>query len=76
MGFFVDRRGIVARHRMKPGVAGWAQINGRRGETNTHEKIQWRVEHDLYYIDNWSILLDLYVIAMTSFTLISGKNAY
>ncbi|MCC7250633.1 undecaprenyl-phosphate glucose phosphotransferase [Hyphomicrobium sp.] len=65
-----------ARHRMKPGVTGWAQINGWRGETDTHEKIQRRVEADLYYIDNWSLLFDLYIIAVTPFVLLSGKNAY
>lgn len=65
-----------ARHRMKPGVTGWAQINGWRGETDTHEKIQRRVEADLYYIDNWSLLFDLYIIAATPFALIGGKNAY
>jgi len=68
--------GYFARHRVKPGVTGWAQINGWRGETDTHEKIQRRVESDLYYIDNWSVLFDLYIIAMTPFALISAKNAY
>jgi Undecaprenyl-phosphate glucose phosphotransferase len=65
-----------ARHRMKPGVTGWAQINGWRGETDTHEKLVRRVEHDLYYIDNWSVLLDLYIVAMTPISLLTGKNAY
>ena len=69
-------QGYFARHRMKPGVTGWAQINGWRGETDTHEKLVRRVEHDLYYIDNWSVLFDLYVIAMTPISLITGKNAY
>lgn len=69
-------RGYFARHRMKPGVTGWAQINGWRGETDTHEKLVRRVEHDLYYIDHWSVLLDLYIIAMTPISLLSGKNAY
>ena len=68
--------GYFARHRMKPGLTGWAQIKGWRGETDTHEKIQKRVEHDLYYIDNWSVPLDLYIIAMTPLSLITGKNAY
>ena len=68
--------GYFARHRMKPGVTGWAQINGWRGETDTHEKIQRRVEADLYYIDNWSLLFDLYIIAATPFALLSGRNAY
>ena len=65
-----------ARHRVKPGVTGWAQVSGWRGETDTHEKLQRRVEHDLYYIDNWSLMFDLYIVAMTPISLISGKNAY
>lgn len=69
-------QGYFARHRMKPGVTGWAQINGWRGETDTHEKLVRRVEHDLYYIDNWSVLFDLYIIAMTPVSLLTGKNAY
>ncbi len=55
--------GYFARHRVKPGLTGWAQIHGWRGETDSQEKIQRRVEHDLYYIENWSILLDLYILA-------------
>ncbi|SFV38621.1 undecaprenyl-phosphate glucose phosphotransferase [Hyphomicrobium facile] len=69
-------QGYFARHRMKPGVTGWAQINGWRGETDTHEKLVRRVEHDLYYIDNWSVLFDLYIIALTPLSLLTGKNAY
>jgi len=68
--------GYFARHRVKPGITGWAQINGWRGETNTHEKIQQRVEHDLYYIENWSVLLDLYILARTPFALLKTENAY
>ncbi len=68
--------GYFARHRVKPGITGWAQINGWRGETDTQEKIQKRVEFDLYYIENWSILLDMYILAMTPFALIKAENAY
>ena len=68
--------GYFARHRVKPGITGWAQINGWRGETDTHEKIQRRVEHDLYYIENWSVLFDLYILAMTPFALLKTENAY
>src|SRR5579863_9466353 len=68
--------GYFARHRVRPGITGWAQINGWRGETDTPEKIQQRVEHDLYYIENWSILLDLYILAITPYSLIKTKNAY
>ena len=64
------------RHCIKPGITGWAQIYGWRGETDSQEKIQRRVEHDLYYIENWSILLDLYILAQTPFALIRTENAY
>ncbi len=68
--------GYFARHRVKPGITGWAQINGWRGETDSKEKIQRRVEHDLYYIENWSILFDIYILARTPFALIRGEGAY
>jgi Undecaprenyl-phosphate glucose phosphotransferase len=68
--------GYFARHRVKPGMTGWAQINGWRGETDSQEKIQHRVEHDLYYIENWSVLFDLYILAMTPFALLKTENAY
>ncbi len=67
----------ASRHRVKPGITGWAQINGWRGETDTEEKILKRVEHDLYYIQNWSFYLDLYIITKTAFVLFfDNKNAY
>ena len=68
--------GYFARHRVKPGITGWAQVNGWRGETDNQEKIQRRVEHDLYYIENWSVLLDLYILAATPFALLKTENAY
>ncbi|HHY50323.1 MAG TPA: undecaprenyl-phosphate glucose phosphotransferase [Alphaproteobacteria bacterium] len=69
--------GYFARHKVKPGVTGWAQINGWRGETDTVDKIMQRVHHDLYYIENWSIFLDLYILFMTPFSLISkNENAF
>ena len=68
--------GYFARHRVRPGITGWAQVNGWRGETDTPEKIQRRVEHDLYYIENWSILFDLYILAITPFALAKTENAY
>ena len=68
--------GYFARHRVKPGVTGWAQISGWRGETDTEEKIERRVEHDLYYIENWSVMFDLYICVMTPFALLKGENAY
>jgi len=68
--------GYFARHKVKPGITGWAQINGWRGETDTHEKIENRVKHDLDYIDRWSIPFDLYIIAKTPFALLKSDNAY
>ena len=69
--------GYFARHRVKPGITGWAQINGWRGETDTHEKIQQRVEHDLYYIENWSVLFDLFILLKTPLALLTkNENAY
>jgi Undecaprenyl-phosphate glucose phosphotransferase len=68
--------GYFARHRVKPGITGWAQINGWRGETDSQEKIQRRVEHDLFYIENWSILFDLYILARTPFALLNWERAY
>jgi len=68
--------GYFARHRVKPGITGWAQIHGWRGETDTQEKIQARVDHDLYYIENWSLWLDLYILAMTPVSLMKTQNAY
>lgn len=68
--------GYFARHRVRPGLTGWAQINGWRGETDTQEKIQQRVEHDLYYIENWSLLLDVYILLATPFALLKTHNAY
>jgi putative colanic acid biosynthesis UDP-glucose lipid carrier transferase len=64
------------RHRMKPGITGWAQINGFRGETDTPEKMRKRVEFDLYYIENWSLWLDLKIIFLTPFLGLFGKNVY
>src|SRR3984957_10296693 len=68
--------GYFARHRVKPGITGWAQVSGWRGETDTHEKIQRRVEHDLYYIENWSVLFDLYILAKTPLALARTENAF
>lgn len=64
------------RHKMKPGITGWAQISGWRGETDTAEKILRRVEHDLYYMNNWSFILDLYILAMTVLKVPFHRNAY
>jgi Undecaprenyl-phosphate glucose phosphotransferase len=69
--------GYFARHRVKPGITGWAQINGWRGEIDSEEKIQKRVEFDLYYIENWSALFDLYILLKTPLALMTkSENAY
>ena len=68
--------GYFARHKVKPGITGWAQVNGWRGETDTTEKLQRRVEHDLFYIENWSLTLDLYILWRTPFALLKAENAY
>ena len=64
------------RHNVKPGITGWAQVNGLRGETDTVEKMRKRVEYDLYYIDNWSIIFDFKIILMTIFCKSAYANAY
>ncbi len=69
-------RGYMLRHKMKPGLTGWAQIHGFRGETDTIEKMEMRVQYDLEYLRNWTPILDIYVIFKTVWLVISGKNAY
>ncbi len=68
--------GYFARHRVKPGVTGWAQINGWRGEIDTDEKIKFRTAFDLYYIENWSLLFDLKILFLTPIKLLNTENAY
>jgi Undecaprenyl-phosphate glucose phosphotransferase len=63
------------RHRVKPGITGWAQVNGWRGETTTVEQIRRRVEHDLYYVENWSLAFDLLILGRTIFAVLSRANA-
>ena len=64
------------RHNVKPGITGWAQVNGYRGVTDTLDKLQRRIEYDLYYVDNWSLLFDIKIIIMTLFTKKAYFNAY
>jgi len=66
----------MRRHKVKPGITGWAQVNGFRGETDTLDKMQGRVDHDFWYIDNWSLWLDLKIIFWTVFKGFINKNAY
>ena len=69
-------KGYMLRHKVKPGITGWAQINGWRGETDTLEKMQKRVEFDLHYIRNWNIWLDVKIVFLTVFKGFINKNAY
>ncbi len=74
---YVRRISMYARrHNVKPGITGWAQINGYRGETDTEEKMRKRVEYDLFYIDNWSLWLDLKIIVRTVLSRSAYQNAY
>jgi Undecaprenyl-phosphate glucose phosphotransferase len=68
--------GYLGRHRMKPGLTGWAQVNGCRGETKVVDQMRRRLEFDLYYIANWSLLLDLRILLTTIPVVIRGTNAY
>jgi Undecaprenyl-phosphate glucose phosphotransferase len=68
--------GYFIRHRVKPGITGWAQVNGYRGETKTLEDIEARVRQDIYYVDNWSPLFDLKILVKTVLICLSGRNAY
>lgn len=69
-------RGYFARHRVKPGLTGWAQVNGFRGETKTLEAMEARVKYDIDYVENWSLLHDFKILAMTIFICLTGRNAY
>jgi len=69
-------RGYMLRHSVKPGITGWAQINGLRGETDTAEKMRRRVEYDRYYIANWSLRLDLRILLRTALLVLWDRNAY
>jgi putative colanic acid biosynthesis UDP-glucose lipid carrier transferase len=66
----------MVRHRVRPGITGWAQIHGLRGETDTVDKMETRVQYDLHYIQNWSFLMDFRILLWTTFKGWSGKNAY
>jgi Undecaprenyl-phosphate glucose phosphotransferase len=74
--FFSVFKDFATRHKVKPGITGWAQINGYRGETDTADKMRGRVDHDLAYIKNWSIWLDLRIIMKTIYVVLRGTNAH
>ena len=68
--------GYFGRHRVKPGITGWAQVKGWRGEIDDPAKLKKRFEHDLYYIENWSLWLDIYILAMTPVSMVWSKTSY
>jgi putative colanic acid biosynthesis UDP-glucose lipid carrier transferase len=69
-------KGYMLRHKVKPGITGWAQVNGMRGETNTLDKMQARVQYDLDYLRNWSVWLDLWIILKTVKVVLTRENAH
>jgi len=69
-------KGYMQRHKVRPGLTGWAQVNGLRGETQSVEKMKARIDYDLDYLRNWSLRLDLYIIAKTAWIVLKGENAH
>jgi putative colanic acid biosynthesis UDP-glucose lipid carrier transferase len=69
-------KGYMLRHKVRPGITGWAQVNGLRGETEALEKMQGRIDYDLYYLQNWSIWFDLWIIMRTVWVVLRRENAY
>lgn len=69
-------RGYFSRHKVRPGITGWAQVNGLRGEIDTSEKLKARVAHDVHYAENWSLLFDLRILAATALLVLFQRSAY
>ena len=69
-------KNYALRHRVKPGITGWAQVNGWRGNVDTAEKLQGRIEHDIFYIENWSFFLDARIICRTISCIWRDDSAY
>ena len=69
-------KGYFARHRVKPGITGLAQVKGYRGPTDTEEKLEGRVRNDIFYAENWSLSLDTWILFRTLAISVTGKNAY
>jgi putative colanic acid biosynthesis UDP-glucose lipid carrier transferase len=68
--------GYMLRHKVKPGITGWAQINGWRGETENLEKMKYRITYDMEYISNWSLWLDFKIIMRTLLIVVRDRNVY
>ena len=69
-------KGYMVRHKVKPGITGWAQVNGYRGETNTLDKMESRIQYDLDYLRNWSLKLDILIILKTIRLVFADQKAY
>ncbi|NLF32968.1 MAG: undecaprenyl-phosphate glucose phosphotransferase, partial [Planctomycetes bacterium] len=69
-------KGYMIRHKVKPGITGWAQINGARGETETVDKMAMRIRYDLEYLRNWSLRMDLYIVLRTALQAFRDPQAY
>ena len=69
-------KGYMVRHKVKPGITGWAQVSGYRGETETVEKMEKRIEYDLEYLRNWSLSMDLWIIVKTVVLVFRDRHAY
>jgi putative colanic acid biosynthesis UDP-glucose lipid carrier transferase len=69
-------KGYMFRHKVRPGITGWAQVNGLRGETDTLEKMERRIACDLDYLRRWSLQLDLWIVLKTVLVVLDGRNAY
>lgn len=69
-------RGYFGRHKVKPGITGWAQVNGLRGEIDSQDKLEARVAHDVHYAENWSLAFDLRILVVTSIVVLFQRNAY
>lgn len=69
-------RGYMLRHRIRPGITGWAQIHGFRGETDTLDKMERRVDYDLYYVRNWTLTMDFRILFSTIYSIVMDRNAY
>jgi putative colanic acid biosynthesis UDP-glucose lipid carrier transferase len=69
-------RGYFARHKVKPGITGWAQVNGLRGETETLDKMEARIRHDVYYAENWSLFFDIRILIQTVLVVLFQRSAY
>jgi Undecaprenyl-phosphate glucose phosphotransferase len=69
-------RGYFASHRVKPGITGWAQVNGLRGETEVIEKMEARIRYDIYYAENWSLIFDIKILILTVLTVLFQRTAY